>query len=170
MIELFDDSQCFTYSMPRRSLFRLLLLLQLLPLLTPARGDDAYGNYNDDERDVQRDLAATNFLQPKVTKIERSKVVGSISMAEGSPWCGGLNASSSSSPMFWLIGHQTPESPWCFDRTSSSWRINHDVKLQNSVDRHDCLTLDVDGDGISDILCEVGAKKGRGMGLNELCK
>lgn len=70
--------------------------------------------------------------------------------------------------------------PWCFtnnnlDNENAVWTSGSKAILeQNSrdivVDRHDCLTMDVDKDGILDIICLVGAHKGRGLGLNELCK
>jgi hypothetical protein len=36
------------------------------------------------------------------------------------------------------------------------------------IDRHDCVYCDVDGDGIEDIVCLVGANVGRGVSYNKL--
>ena len=36
--------------------------------------------------------------------------------------------------------------------------------------RHDCLTFDVNKDGLKDIICVVGAFRGQGLGYNELCE
>jgi hypothetical protein len=36
------------------------------------------------------------------------------------------------------------------------------------IDHHDCVYCDVDGDGIEDIVCLVGANVGRGVSYNEL--
>ena len=38
----------------------------------------------------------------------------------------------------------------------------------NAIDRHDCTTLDIDGSGSLDIVCGVGADKGKGHGYNEV--
>lgn len=35
-------------------------------------------------------------------------------------------------------------------------------------DRHYCVTMDVNKDGLDDIICNVGAGSGRGEGYNEL--
>lgn len=37
-----------------------------------------------------------------------------------------------------------------------------------NIDRHDCVTLDVNRDKLKDIVCVIGADKGRGWGYNEL--
>lgn len=55
------------------------------------------------------------------------------------------------------------------------WQNNSRAILQQNtedrtVDRHDCVTMDVNKDGEIDIVCLVGAHKGRGLGLNELCE
>lgn len=36
------------------------------------------------------------------------------------------------------------------------------------IDRHGCLALDVNGDRVVDMVCLVGANKGKGFGYNEL--
>lgn len=45
-----------------------------------------------------------------------------------------------------------------------NWREDH----KKGVDRHDCKHLDVNNDGIQDIVCLVGANKAKGFGYNEL--
>lgn len=60
------------------------------------------------ERDLAENKVITD-LQPVLTRVEQggaSKVIGSISMASGSPWCG---KNGKSKPMYWLVGHQSPE-------------------------------------------------------------
>lgn len=43
-------------------------------------------------------------------------------------------------------------------------------KSAQEVDRHDCVALDVNRDGIDDIICMAGAKNwGKGLAYNELC-
>ena len=94
--------------------FFFLLQYSLLPQLVSSSGTTSYDEINDDVYDSQainrsvhdkrrrsssrRKLAES--LQPKLTRVEQgaaSKVIGSISMAEGSPWC-----SPKGAPMFWL--------------------------------------------------------------------
>jgi FG-GAP-like repeat len=99
------------------------------------------------------------------------KVFGSVSAPEGSEWCQGR-------PMYWLVGHQSDsESPYCL--TDHGWVRNLLVVLDskdplnaidgpNNIDRHDCTAVDVNGDGVRDLVCGVGADKGKGTGFNEV--
>lgn len=131
-----------------------------------------------------------NSYQPKVITVESHparRLLGSISLPKGSPWCDGM-------PTYWLVGHQgDDETPWCLvpskaDDTSSS--VNHDysnatftrprkavldvndamnaIDGKSRIDRHSCLALDVNYDGLLDIICLVGADKGTGRGFNEV--
>lgn len=91
------------------------------------------------------ELLARGIFQPKVTRIEKNgatKAIGSISMATGSPWC------KNGRPMLWLVGHQTPDYPWCLD-PDGTWRRNFKSGFtKERVDRHDCVHLDVNKDGM----------------------
>jgi len=121
------------------------------------------------------DDAFGSVLRPKVTRIGGEedggpstgrKVVGSLSMANGSPWCQGR-------PTYWVTGHHWPDHPWCYDAPSGRWRNDsgvvldysdyrnsrEDVKMRDEdelIDRHDCLRVDANKDGIPDIVCIVG--------------
>lgn len=114
-------------------------------------------------------------LQPRTIITVEShparKVFGSVSAPEGSPWCEGR-------PMYWLVGHQpTNESPFCL--TENGWKRNDLIELDSNdalndidgpknIDRHDCTRIDANGDGVLDLVCGVGADKGKGTGYNEL--
>lgn len=113
-------------------------------------------------------------LQPKVTTVESlpaKRVIGSLSRPNGSEWCQGR-------PTYWLIGHDFDDSPWC-QGEDGTWERSNTTKLDfidelnaadgdGRIDRHDCVSCDVDGDDIEDVICSVGANVGRGYGYNEL--
>jgi hypothetical protein len=115
-------------------------------------------------------------FQPQITVVESHPQrlnYASISFPEGSPWCGG-NAT------FWLVGHQLYETPYCYNAENKSWTtpeiammdmdgdLNDLSVIPPYIDRHGCSTLDVNKDGLLDIVCGVGAGKGNGLGYNEL--
>jgi hypothetical protein len=85
----------------------------------------------------------------------------------GTPWCDGL-------PTFWITGHQTCfESPRCL--VNGTWTRNNRTVLDVSdalnggpIDRHYCVTMDVNKDNRTDIICGVGAVLGTGDGYTEL--
>ncbi len=128
-------------------------------------------------RAVQGERAVDHSsLQPNITIIERRPQrmsYGSISFPEGSPWCHG-NAT------FWLIGHQLDETPYCYNSEMNNWTTPEIAVLDRkddlndldshplNIDRHDCTSLDINKDGLTDIICVVGADKGKGFGYNEL--
>jgi len=114
-------------------------------------------------------------FQPRVTKVEKgraTKMLGSISNPEGSVWCQGR-------PMVWLTGHHNGDRPWCqkkngsfvaskttvLDYTDSK---NHKDGPRDGIDRHDCATMDINQDGLEDVVCFVGADRGKGNGFSEL--
>ncbi|GKZ00492.1 hypothetical protein MPSEU_001001700 [Mayamaea pseudoterrestris] len=115
--------------------------------------------------------------QPKVQYVDSDlpeKVVASLSYANGSPWC-------NNAPTFWMTGHQwenTTESPYCYE--NGSWKMSETVALDKTdalalmdsdaprIDRHACVGMDVNHDGLLDIICVVGADSGKGTGYNEL--
>ncbi|UHD14505.1 FG-GAP repeat domain-containing protein [Thiocapsa bogorovii] len=114
-------------------------------------------------------------LQPWVTVVESAparRVIGSVSMPEGSPWCDGK-------PTYWLVGHDnTPETPWC-QQSDGSWTQPGIAVLDttdslnaidgpDNIDRHDCASLDINDDAFPDLVCVVGANKGEGLGFNEV--
>ena len=77
------------------------------------------------------------------------------------------------------VGHEARDRPWCLD-SDGSWskspvahldlmdRKNWRDGPRPGIDRHDCVALDANGDGLEDITCLVGANKGQGVGFNEL--
>ena len=112
-------------------------------------------------------------LQPKVVTVEQTpsrKVVGSLSMPDGSPWCNGK-------PTYWLVGHDPFDSPMC-KSLGGGWARNNatmfdyidDLNAIHSerIDRHQCVHLYVNNDTLPDVACAVGANVGRGYGYNEL--
>jgi len=133
-----------------------------------------------------RQLQDGNF-QPSVITVEKNqKAMGSIGFPEGSIWC-------NHKPGVWLVGHHNhEETPYClqgndnvsnftnFDYSGSVWArtspahfdlqdiLNEPSGPARGIDRHDCTTLDVNGDGFMDVVCGVGADAGRGEGFNEL--
>lgn len=54
------------------------------------------------------------------------------------------------------------------DKYSSIGVPNKEIAPKLNIDRHDCLHLDANHDGAEDIVCVVGANKGKGYGFNEL--
>lgn len=91
------------------------------------------------------------------------------------------------------VGHQgDDETPWClsnpqngtfsfenynysgavFDRPRNAVLDRQDslnvLDGPNNIDRHGCTAIDVNSDGIKDIVCGVGANRGQGHGYNEL--
>ena len=97
--------------------------------------------------------------QPKVTLLNTSPTViatfaiGSISMPEGSPWCPGDRAA------YWVLGHDPNDRPYCQD-ANGEWSISTTIVLDkidelnavdsNNIDRHDCVLMDVNLDGLND--------------------
>ena len=99
--------------------------------------------------------------------ITHSEPCLSIWLPAGTEWCDG-------GPTFWVTGHQKiDESPFCLN--DGEWVLNNvtyldsaDVLNLDKIDRHYCVTMDVNRDGREDVLCNVGASKGVGEGYNEL--
>jgi hypothetical protein len=145
---------------------KLLLLTSLLL--------DVANGYTFDTVDGRPRKEEADTLQPKVTTVEHlpaKRNIGSLSRPDGSEWCQGL-------PTYWLIGHDPDDSPWC-QVEDGTWKRSNTTKLDLidelngadgdiRIDRHDCVYCDVDGDGIEDIVCSVGANCGKGVGYNEL--
>lgn len=119
-------------------------------------------------------LVNDTLYQPNFLLIEpRNLAYASLSMPEGSPWCHGNKT-------FWLVGHQNDETPHCYNADSGTWNkpkiavFDNNDELNDSdgnpryIDRHGCTSLDVNKDGILDLICVVGADKGGGNGYTEL--
>jgi len=110
--------------------------------------------------------------QPNVTVVETGKkAMGSIMRPQGSPWCQGA-------PTYWWTGHDnSPEAPWC-EASPGVWIKSEIAKLdvkpirlagvRERLDRHGCGSMDVNNDGVVDVICTHGAGKGRGDGYNEV--
>ena len=114
-------------------------------------------------------------LQPSVIPVEADHAhrrVGLTSMPFGSPWCNGK-------PAVWMMGHQPGhhERPWCltstdedetdfvdYDYTNSTWQLSTTTVLErqdslnaknakrgwkSNLDRHDCIVMDVNFDGVA---------------------
>jgi hypothetical protein len=87
--------------------------------------------------------------------------------AVGTPWCDGK-------PTVWITGHHTCyESPRCL--VNNTWTLNSNARLDASdalnggpIDRHYCVTMDINRDNRTDIICGVGAVLGTGDGYTEL--
>jgi len=116
-----------------------------------------------------------NAWQPAVTRVEKgpaTRVIGSISMPYGSRWCKGKQT-------VWFVGHQPNDQPWCLDGKGHTWKNdgpavfdytdakNNDAR-RTKIDRHDCVHGDFDHNGRQDIVCLVGADRGKGRGWTEL--
>eukprot|EP00934_Nitzschia_sp_Nitz4_P000350 Nitzschia sp. Nitz4//scaffold448_size7865//726//2399//NITZ4_009143-RA/size7865-processed-gene-0.4-mRNA-1//-1//CDS//3329552065//350//frame0 len=111
---------------------------------------------------------------PQITLIEfvrqRMSFGSGALMPHGSPWCHG-NAT------FWMVGHQLNETPWCFDSERQTWSERFIAVLgtmeprdpvRPNIDRHGCAALDVDEDGLPDLICSTGSNYGTAIGYPEL--
>lgn len=78
-------------------------------------------------------------------------------------WCNGA-------PTTWVTGHDgyMPDRPRCLN--DGQWLVptNNLTALIQGPDRHYCVTMDVNRDGLDDIICNGGAARGTGLGYNEL--
>jgi hypothetical protein len=129
-------------------------------------------------------VVAQNHQPKAIVTVEQtpgSRVVGSISMAEGSPWCNGR-------PAYWLVGHHADDAPWClvtdldttttdftsFNYAASQWELSSVTRFDRQdelnaangsakIKRRDCVTVDLNQDNVPDIVCGVDTdKNGRG--------
>jgi hypothetical protein len=118
--------------------------------------------------------ARNNLFQPRVKVVQKfpSMMINTgLSNPNGTAWCGGR-------PTYWITGHNHYRSPFCMNE-KGRWIYNETVELDGSdklnaadgtpgIDRHACVSMDVNKDGIEDIICSVGARQGQGVGYNEL--
>ena len=137
---------------------------------------------HDERKDDEDDDSRKQRFQPRVTTVETrpsAKANGCISIPEGSIWCNG-------NPTLWWVGHDnSPEQPVCqvtltddeTGETTHEWKKLGIATLELSdprdphakwIDRHDCVVIDNNGDGIPDLTCVVGADSGMGEGYNEV--
>jgi len=139
--------------------------------------DDEEGEEKNDEQSGQRQQQKpTVSLQPEVTRIESragaSKVIGLIQMPNGSPWCGGRptiwpvgHQTPEMPSCYWpktklvtsdtATGNDEDENDggggtWVRDNRATLARKQSDdrTNTKSGVDRHDCVALDVNGDGL----------------------
>ena len=86
-------------------------------------------------------------------------------VGQRSPWCG-------ENRTHWWTGHGVAggRGPRC-EVAPGVWNRSTvpETQLQAGVDRHGCnAEVDVNGDGVPDVICAAGAGKGQGEGENEL--
>jgi len=148
---------------------------EILMAPAEARGELFYGNSTSVYNEWGRRLSS---IQPRIFRVGTSpwrgeRALGSLNMPEGSPWCG------TGSKTFWFVGHELRnERAWCQPQNGGKWfrsRVELDYSDalnentgRNHIDRHACVHVDVNRDGLPDIACAVGAKQGTGRGYNEL--
>jgi len=151
----------------------LLLFLSALLSGPPGTGGGHYPLL------AMADLIVSSGLQPRVTAVEDEfpqQAYSSLSAAEGTPWCGGR-------PTYWMLGHNWepyPEAPHCYNSEDNTWTRDssiatldyEDDKSRSSgwkkIDRHGCVAIDANNDGIPDVACVVGANFARDFGYSEL--
>lgn len=123
------------------------------------------------QRQLKNESAEKEDLQPKVTVVDQhpaTMLLGSISDPLGTPWCEGR-------PTVWFVGHERNDSAYCLE-DDGSWQRTATCAFEwddprpwrQNLDRHDCVSMDVNADGITDIICLIGAEKGYGEGFNEI--
>ena len=148
-------------------LFKLVVLLQS-PAFSSSQelARSLRKNAQDKESVTAEDTNIDETLyQPNVSIIEGlpgtrvRRVYNIIMKPEGSEWCHG-------NPMLWLEGHQDrEESPWCL-QPNGEWIQNEDItldhndklnkvgeRLSRGIDRHSCAIMDVNMDGMDDLIC-----------------
>lgn len=86
------------------------------------------------------------------------------SFLEGSVWCDG------DAPTYWVTGHDghALDRPLCLVNGQWVRPANNRTGLVTGQDRHACVTIDVNRDGLDDVLCNVGAGGGKGRRDNEV--
>eukprot|EP00978_Attheya_sp_CCMP212_P042866 scaffold269269_cov48-Attheya_sp.AAC.1 len=115
-------------------------------------------------------------LQPRVVRVQANNTrnFGPMMLPEGSPWCPPGKAT------YWFTGHSPPnrDLPYC-EVQPGVWHPSDTCVLDKQdllngadgpkfIDRHNCAYMDINDDGIMDIMCTVGANKGTGNGFNEV--
>ena len=86
--------------------------------------------------------------RPVVTLVEpNQKVYYPLHFPEGSPWCG------SGKPTYWWTGHHSGDPFYC-EESEGVWVQGQ--PYMSPQDRHGCGVVDVDQDGLDDVVCAVG--------------
>ena len=79
-----------------------------------------------------------------------------------------------------VVGHDNDDHPYCYFQNKRKWKRRTSVAFDymdglnaldgphDGIDRHQCMPVDADKDGVPDLVCVVGADKGRGLGFAEL--
>lgn len=111
----------------------------------------------------QSSTASTGVLaQPSVTTIDNThRNFGHIFMGQRTAFCAGNRT-------LWFVGHNR-EPPLC-ETGPGLWENTSSIREQmfEDNDRHDCESIDVNNDGIDDIICATGAMKGQGARHDEV--
>ena len=90
---------------------------------------------------------------PVVTLVEpNQKAYWPFHFPEGSPWCSGK-------PTYWWTGHH-PGDPFYCEESEGVW-VQGQPYLSGKIgtrgqDRHGCGAVDVDQDGVDDVVCAIG--------------
>ena len=75
---------------------------------------------------------------------------------------------------YWFVGHDLKDSPFACQKGSPGKYTLQKYKLPTqavdggNMDRHECGFMHLDGDGKIDMVCTLGADKGKGEGVNEV--
>ena len=96
-------------------------------------------------------------LEPVVTLVEPwQKVYYPLHFPEGSPWCSGK-------PTYWWTGHHAGDPVYC-EESEGVWVQGQ--PYMSAQDRHGCGVVDVDQDGVDDVVCAIGGGRG-GLATSE---
>lgn len=88
------------------------------------------------------------------TNLTRRVLTCRVTVLAGTSWCQGA-------PTYWVTGHQIDnERPRCL--WDGAWVVSNTTELNYMKDRHACVNMDVNRIGYEDIICNVGAKMGKG--------
>jgi FG-GAP-like repeat len=106
-------------------------------------------------------------LRPvKGTRTSYSRIANAILcfLLGGSVWC------EDGAPTCWVTGHDSYiiDRPMCLIDGTWVHPTDNLTSLVRGPDRHACVTMDVNRDGLDDVLCNVGGGSGKGRGDNEV--
>uniref|UniRef100_A0A7S3QGS3 ASPIC/UnbV domain-containing protein n=1 Tax=Chaetoceros debilis TaxID=122233 RepID=A0A7S3QGS3_9STRA len=169
-----------------------MMFQRVIILFAIFHGSSVFNNKRNNLVSAQVFDSSNEEFQPTVVTVESypsRRLLNAVSLPEGSIWCDGK-------PTYWLVGHQkSHESPWCltstnesegtrtdfsafYDLKESTWEMNNTTALDDidvypdhngkNIDRHGCIAMDLNNDGVHDLVCGVGAGKGRSQGFNEV--
>ena len=96
-------------------------------------------------------------LEPVVTLVEPwQKAYYPLHFPGGSPWCSGK-------PTYWWTGHHAGDPFYC-EESEGVWVQGQ--PYMSTQDRHGCGVVDVDQDGVDDVICAIGGGRG-GLATSE---